>query len=230
MNDKLGPACIDLILWFEDVDWIQLIQDWQTLITGLLALAAAWMTVSQMKKQMAEDRNRHVKALDRQAWAARAQMPDALSEFAQFCRNVVLQLNNETAEMPPLPTEGIETLKLVITHIDNNASHRVFELLGHYQVHNARLNSLISSGHPLNSNSPDWTQALYDVSLLQAQVNSLYDYGRNNTEKGPEGKLTVKDIKAGMTNAIGLVAYLDNEERYKPTVDMITRIHAASVD
>lgn len=82
----------------------------------------------------------------------------------------------------------------------------------------------------MNPTSPEWAQALYDVSFLQAQVNSLYDYGRNKTESGPDGELTIDEVKTGMTNAIGMVAYLNDEERYQPTVDLITRFHAEAAN
>ncbi len=214
--------------WVYVEPFVNELKEWQTAIVGILAVVYAAKTVWQIRRQRADEKTRHQETERKKSWAARAQMPDALSEISTFCRAVVSQLDQTPLEMPPLPERAIDTLKLVIEHIAADASRRTFELLSHYQVHNARLQARISDSSEFKADSPDWENAMYDVALLQTFANSLYDYARNKADTSPTGEPDRKDLYAGLVQAVGMVKFYGDEDRFRPVVKLIEQYHPDS--
>lgn len=62
----------------------EMLSEWQTLISAVLALIAALLTAREMRKQTRGDGTLHKNELLRKRLAARAQMPDALSEVSEY--------------------------------------------------------------------------------------------------------------------------------------------------
>lgn len=114
------------------------LSEWQTLFGAVLALVAALWTVLEMRKQTRGNDTRHLNELLRKKMAARAQMPDALSEMSEYVRKSCEYLFSGAAK-PAAPLGATSTLKAVIEHVDTKEAEKTFELICWYQVQHARL-------------------------------------------------------------------------------------------
>jgi len=119
--------------------FFEFLKDWQTLLSALIALGAAWWTVSTLKLQIAGEAGRYQESLLRKKLSARAQMPDALSALCQFSEQCMKALDGRNDELPPRAGAAIDVLKSAIQFIDDQAASKVFELVSFYQVHSARI-------------------------------------------------------------------------------------------
>lgn len=123
--------------------------EWQTLVGALLAMLAAWLTIRVMRRQMQAEADRHDKAVRRKGLAARAQMPDALSELGLFVRGCAEHLTGRIGSLPSEPVTATTALKQVIEFIEDGAAARTFELVSWYQVLRSRMSHDIpQSGQP----------------------------------------------------------------------------------
>ncbi|MBO6676007.1 MAG: hypothetical protein JJ908_13120 [Rhizobiales bacterium] len=170
-----------------NVDWF--VHRYQTLIGALIALGAAILTIRVMRDQARQDQRRHMAEVARKRKAARARMPDALSELTSYQHEVAEFLvgSKETVTSPDI---AIQTLKGVIEFIDDEASARVFELVSFYQVHQARL----SSGQPEYQH--ERTQRMLDLARLRALTDSLYDYARERSDTIIPKKISTEAVRS----------------------------------
>lgn len=136
---------------------------WQTLVGALIALFAALWTISVMRRQMKVETARHHDTERRKLMAARAQMPDALSELGAYVRDCGARLIDAAQALPEEPTSAIATLKEVIEFIEDSAAERTFKLVSWYQVFRART----VDGLPTPQQS-EFSERMYDTALLQA--------------------------------------------------------------
>ncbi len=195
-------------------------KDWQTLIAGLIALLAALLTIRAMRLQAKGDQERHLDLLDRKEMASRARMPDALSGMGEHVRRIGSYLAGEVAELPDTPINSISALKEVIEHIDNDAAQRTFELVSWYQVLRARVSSDAATLRE--------EETLYDLVLLQAYVNSLYDYARNEKPKGPNSDPSVEEMSNAVKNAFDISFRSKNGKTFDDLQELIERRHPKS--
>ena len=139
-----------------------------------------------MRRQMEADAGRHAAMLKRKEMAARAQMPEALSDLCVYSRGV-FKCIVEQLDVPDAPSSAISALKSAIEHIEQSGAIRTFELVSWLQVQSSRL-----------TDSPrrigDKVDLLYDIVLLQAYVNSLFDFARNETQTVFTSKPTQLDM------------------------------------
>lgn len=170
------------------------IKEWQTLISAIIALIVALLTILVMWHLGRKDARRHAELLRRKGFAARAQMPDALSQLCRFSEQCMAFLNGKASNLPPRATEPITTLKSVIEYIGDEAAQRTFELVSFYQVYNARIHSY---RRKQNDGGPEHAQQYYDTALLRYYIDRLYEYARNESETIP-GDPTRKDMYSGL--------------------------------
>lgn len=193
---------------------------WQTLVGALLALAAAWWTIGVMRKQMKDETDRHNDALRRKQMAARAQMPDALSELGVYVRGCAARLIGTSDALPAEPTAAITALKQVIEFINDGAATRAFELVSWYQVFRARMSHDIPA--PDRAEFPD---RMYDVALLQAYINSLYEYARNEEKDVDASAPSQEEMENALKNAFTLIHMVQHEDLYTGVKATIARRH-----
>jgi hypothetical protein len=196
------------------------ISEWQTLISAILALIAALWTVHEMRKQTRGDETRHENELLRKKLAARAQMPDALSEMSGYvresCRYLVCGEKKPTA-----PVGATNTLKTVIEHIDTKEAEKTFDLVSWFQVQHARL---------MGSQKPkaiETAEMLYDAALLQAKVNRLFDYARNETEEVRPEKPSQEEMIGSLKSAVTVQVWAMRNDDFAETVNIIKRRHVS---
>ena len=192
-------------------------KDWQTLIGALIALCAAYLTIRQMRRQAEDDTQRHENLFNRKKMASRARIPDALSGICQYAEETGRFLTGQINDMPEAPIPSIETLKQVIEHIDDDAAERSFELMSWYQVQRARLQGYSDPQHDVGP--------LYDIVLLQAYVNSLFDYGRNEAKSVPVEPPTRDEMKTAKNNVFELHYVMAHEEQFTHLDERILKRH-----
>lgn len=199
------------------------LKDWQTLLGALIALAAAILTIRVMHRQATGEERRHKKQLRRKEMAARAQMPDALSELSAYVLATGECLTGQSQEVPTAPTLGITTLKEVIEHIDDKAAQRTFELVSWYQVQRVRM-----IAEPPPQNEPNRGDRFYDAVLLQAYVNSLFEYARNEEPSAPTANPSWEEMDTARKNTFTLRYTVQNEQMFEGLQQIIARRHEDS--
>lgn len=216
-----------MIEWAYFSSAIEAIKGWQTLITGILALIAAYATIRVIHHQIALQKKQFEDIQERKRWAARARIPGALSEISSFTRNVASNILSEIAICPTEPTHAIETLINSMPYQEKNAANKIALLVEHYQVHNARFKSHIAPEQNRHIGQVQKSDMLYDTALLHAYTNSLFEYGRRESEIGPTEDPTCDEIFSGLTNAIGLINIVREDPVYLGAVKIVNRLHSA---
>lgn len=200
-------------------DWVFA---WQTLVGAVIALIAALWTIGVMRKQMKDETTRHNDAQRRKRLAARALMPDALSELGAYVRGCAARLMGSAEALPEEPTHAISSLKGVIEFIDDDAAQRTFDLVSWYQVFRARMSHEIPT--PGNAAFPD---RQWDAALLQAYINSLFEYARNEDDEVDTSKPSREEMVEALKNAFTLVHMVQHEDHYVEVKKIIERRHEA---
>lgn len=193
---------------------------WQTLVGALVALLAALLTIKVMRRQMRADADRHSDSLRRKQMAARAQMPDALSELSAYARGCGAWLVGGAPELPEEPSSAVAELKEVIEFIEDSAAERTFQLVSWYQVFRAR--SMPDVPAP---QSAQFRDRMYDTVLLQAYINSLFDYARNEADKVDTSMPSSEGMHNALTNAFTLDHVVRHSEMYDGVREVIERLH-----
>jgi hypothetical protein len=194
------------------------LSEWQTLIGAILALGAALWTVREMRKQTRGDETRHTNELLRKKMAARAQMPDALSELSEYVRGSCRYLVSDEAK-PTAPIAGTSTLKAVIEHIDTKEAEKTFDLVSWYQVQHSRL---------MSSKSPkviETAEMLYDAALLQAKIDRLFDYARNEEEEVRPEKPSQEEMISSLKTAVTVKVWAMKKDDFAGVIEIIKRRH-----
>lgn len=150
---------------------------YQTLISGLLALAAAALTVRYLKLQINEERLRHENAVQAKSRAARIALPDALSAISGYTNSCIeyLKVGSEH-ELPVLSEDAVSALKISVEFVEGNAAEIIVELLKFLQITRARLEY-----HRVRF-GPENVERAYEIVFLRALNDSLYDFGRGDTQ------------------------------------------------
>ncbi|RWA84903.1 hypothetical protein [Mesorhizobium sp.] len=173
-----------------------------------------------MRDQMQAETDRHHDAQRRKRLAGRAQMPDALSELGAYLRGCAAYLTSEVDALPVEPTGAISALKEVIEFIDDGAAERTFELVSWYQVFRARM--------PHGIRAPDkaeFADRQWDAVLLQAYVNSLFEYARNEADDVDTSKPSREEMIDALKNVFTLVYMTQHEEHFVQVKKIIERRH-----
>ncbi|MCC4246868.1 hypothetical protein [Stappia indica] len=199
----------------------EFIKDWQTLIGAILALLAAHWTVKTIKRQMNQEDIRNKEIMSRKAMAARSYMPDALSDLSRYARASGSYLANQSGPPPTPPTEAISALKQAIEHIDTDAAERVFQLISWYQVQCARTTNDKRTQQKLEEHA-------YDIVLLQAYTNSLFEYARNEIQEIKYAKPTRAEMDTAKLNTFDVIHRAQHQEAFHILDDVIARRHSNS--
>ncbi|ACM35477.1 hypothetical protein Avi_0672 [Allorhizobium ampelinum S4] len=148
--------------------------------------------------------------------AARAQMPDALSEMSSYIRDATAHLVNGS-EIPGAPVSALTTLKTVIEHIDTEYAEKTFQLESWYQVQHARFINTT------NRNAHDTAEQLFDAALLQAHVNRLFNYARNEKEDAGPKNLCREDLIDSLKSAVSLPVWAARHGEFPDVIEIINR-------
>ena len=204
--------------------------EWQTLIAGTIALVAAWLTIRTIKNQIRlqksqidDEKRRHADVQRSKMWAARAELPDALSALCNYSERCVRHLMGADGldQMPDTAADAISVVKSCVEYIDSESAKKLFELIVHYQIHNSRLSDYRRTDNPTEN-----AERMYDTVYLRAPVNRLFEYERNNVEVVPNAELSHEDVMSALRICVGLSEYYSDEAIYASVIEIIDRRHS----
>jgi hypothetical protein len=174
-------VCLDLPNAIQIGQWLF---NWQTLISGILALVAALWAGCNINKQN----------------AARATLPLTLSGLAQVVEKLLLDLSQERLVLPedgivrkfkppPVPMDAIPELQQIILSTDNPSVIKpIREIIIQMQTLWTRFAvsphpdpHINDTGGPKPIN--DW---IIQAAKVYALIVSLFDYARGRSQNGPE--------------------------------------------
>lgn len=205
---------------------IDFLDRWQTLLTGLLALIAAWWTVKEIRRQielqkhqLKIDEKRHAEVRERRSLIGRAQLPDALSRLGDYTAHCLQYASGELTQAPSRPDEAVSTIKAAIEFVDAEAAEQLLELTKFYQIHNSRLSHFRAGNHGI-----ELTERQYDSIRLRWLADRLYGYARGNDDH--QAHRTERDQMISALHAcVGFNAYLDNEPKWARLLQHIEQRH-----
>ncbi len=194
-----------------------LAKDWQTLIAAIIASATAFFSLRPSVQQYNEQRRIEIERAKSKANQARAMMADNLSAIARYTEQVhdVLRDPNTNSQPPP-PDEVMKELRELMIDIDEAASERVRGLSYEYQVHNARLRDFLFNRGRGNREiiGAEMKEKLYDLAVLRATADSLYDYSRKRTDHGPKEPITAQNVDSGLSAAARGLPHFDRDDDF----------------
>ena len=149
--------------------------DWQTLISGVFALAAGafvWLQVLQQGHQIQTEKEKHADLMKRRERAARIRIPHALSKLSAFYEHSYSAFISNTSFKGEIEPSAVQVLMEVSEAIDEISYESVNQLVIQTQVFEAR--------HINADGSHKTSDHLYiiDLSRLKYLIDRLYDYGR----------------------------------------------------
>jgi hypothetical protein len=177
-------------------DWLF---EWQTLLTGILALVGAIWTVRLIREQISQVERHETDRLVRQHRAKRFLMAHSLSTSARYSERVIADLSvargmfNEDRRLagnwiPPIfPSEVIVNLAEFIETSDrSDVNALVGELIGQLQILESRLASLVEDSRVfrvgIKMNIAEYQ--IQAAKVLQI-CSALFPYCRTETENVP---------------------------------------------
>ncbi len=194
--------------------------DWQTLLAGAVAIIAATWTVKYMRRQIAAESRRHKEIRASKAFAARARLPDALSDLSGYLHETTKYLRAEaTHALPVTPDNAMEQIKSGIEFVDPQSSERLYEVAVRYQTHRVRI------GDYSQQSTANRADRLYDTTCLQALANSLFKFARNEEDIAPNAALRRRDMMEALNNVLGPGEYQRSEAEFVDVVARIDRRH-----
>lgn len=168
---------------------------WQTLISGLLALLAAYFTIRAIRHQIAQTDRIEVERTARDFDAARATLPLGLAAISRYLRQSmeigfeILEKNTSKSiaamprNYPQLPTESISFLERLISKAnDAGLSSAAARIIADIQVLAARTeDNYVDVNDPLSItfvSRLNVISTLVDAAIVSARVNRFYSFAR----------------------------------------------------
>ncbi len=192
-----------------------ILYDYQTAITGALALGAAIWTVTTIRTQIKQSNTQEIDRRHRRNRAARSMMPTALSALCDYSErsiNILLPLltkmqqkqavETETAsETPTIPSDALSTLRECIEFGEDEIERNIAALIRRLQVQHSRLR-----GIPADLLSEEKTLLpenviayVLDAVEVYARCSKLFAYARRETEVAPT-ELSEVDLVSAANN------------------------------
>lgn len=209
---------------------LKYVEQYQTLIAGVLAFVGAWWTVRKLSAQIRQSGLIENERRERSHMAARTVMPAALSEldeYASACLRFLEQFHlNPNASgvitaalnipVPSVPAETLLTLRECIQFGDQSVAELVADMISKIQIQNARL---ISTTRRLNQPGQLIVQRNIDTYVvdaleIRARAFKLLPYARRAADASPATP-TVDDIREAARLS-------DIDERRTGVYDVIT--------
>ncbi len=171
------PSCLNgLYQW---------IYQFQTLITGIIAIAAAYLTFRVVREQIKQTSDLEELRRAREEAAARAALPLALSEVAEYSLQSIRsveglrkeQAGPERPRLPQLPVSSFSVFQDVARSADREIAKQIVELLSLIQVQHSRLKGLHEGQTQIEHN---FLGAIIDAANVYCRVNVLFSYGRES--------------------------------------------------
>jgi hypothetical protein len=185
---------------FGDIILLMWVERWQTLITGLLAIVAAFIGGWFINRQVAEAKTQEGERLRRRHFSARAMAPLALSTLTEYTLGVAEALGNihgqavgggipHTAVIPTfpsLPTDVLSSFRDMVETSNEGVAGAFADILSDVQIQRARIRSLVSDIPRHTVLSLNIEQYLIDAASIHAQASALFSYARREVDGAPD--------------------------------------------
>lgn len=180
--------------------------DYQTLLTGLLALAGAWWGVRAINMQVTQEARREAERMASRRAAARATLPLSLSllcRYAEECASILKDLLDkcvdgalprtvDVKEFPDPPAEAIQAFK-EMTEVSVPADRETLAvILGEIQVQRAKISSIASGFHGMFVPVTTLEEYIIDTAEIYARSIALYKYARRKSGSIPSPLITTQ--------------------------------------
>ena len=177
--------------------------EWQTLISGILAIAAAVIAAALLHSQINQTERHEQDRRNRRLESVRASLPLVLSQICGFAREMVVQLvaarrdrpSNTTGPVegeynpPELTREIINDLRAFIEASDNAQVNALLsEIIRELQVLTSRARSLIDAADTnWNSSIPtNLDEYIVQAARLHTITGNLFEFARGEAEGPPD--------------------------------------------
>ena len=202
-------------------DFWALVKEWQTLVSGMLAIAGATIGASLLYLQLRQERRRELERRRRRHSASRSMLPLALSAITEYTESIARDLQrirtesgNQEASIgsltawkpPPIPDVQATMLTEVIESTSDEMAEVLSELIRQLQVQTSRIRSLRTraatrhhlSVHELKDN-------IRYAAKIYALSASLFPYARRESDAA-QSEITDKEKRAAL-RAFGFLSH-----------------------
>lgn len=215
----MGP--LPYVPWRVIGEWIYY---FQTLITGIVAVFAAGITVYFLQKQIKQSAEHRKDTIRRQNVSARVGMIKALSEICEYSRLSIDYVNEifslwskdhranpfePNNSCPVYPQEALDKVQLVVDGASSSDAKIIGEFVSLAQIQNVRMKKILSD---LNDNKwftmreVNFHEHLFDAIGLLKFSQRFFEYGRLQSD-------TIEDICTADEACTSLFHLnIDNEE------------------
>lgn len=160
--------------------------NWQTFNAALLAFFASWIALNIARARDERQRQRDSHQQAREYFATSALLPAAFSDLNAYFKASAAVLNHLWEEVEPKPKapepasfyRGI--FQNCIRHADANIARYLKQILVDLQIHEARLDSITSSGVVADRHS--LIVYAYALAKLKVAVDKQYSFARDEKD------------------------------------------------
>lgn len=183
-------------------DWGAFIDQWQTLISGVLAITAALIGAVLLYHQTRQVREFELHRLGRRHAAARSTLPLVLSSIMEYAQTIGRDLRRLFLaaqgdhvqrealiawEVPPVPQGETAALAGVIEAASIDVGDAIADLIGNLQVQAGRLRRLhadVAAGTADRRHIPksEIEEYIQDIADIYARCELLFDYARREAD------------------------------------------------
>ena len=195
---------------------VETLKEWQTLVGGVLAIAAAFIGGGFIYYQTAVARRHEAERVARHHAAARAVLPLALSgmvDYAEEAANALESLRSTivgrrvhghaglTFEVPRIDSSIIDRLATTIESASELVSDRIALIISEIQVLDSRLKDVADRLRPESSsilvsyNLDDYT---VNAATIYARCSELFAYARRETDDAPAVFPTADSLRTAL--------------------------------
>lgn len=196
--------------------WVAFANQWQTLISGGLAILAALIGAGFVYHQTRQARLFELDRLGRRHAAARSTLPLVLSSIMEYARAIGRDLRRLYLaapgnhiqrealiawEIPPVPQGETAALAEVIEAASNDVADVIADLLGRLQVQAGRLRGLhadVVAGTAGRRNilKSEIDEYIQDIADIHARCELLLDYARRESDTAQPMPLAADKLRA----------------------------------
>lgn len=181
---------------------IQVIQNWQDLVAGALAVLAAIGGALLLNRQIRQTEKHEQSRLKRRFNAARATLPLTLSGLCAYATSMLAELSQirrvfhylgdeqipHHFSPPPPPIELVSSLQGMIEATNqDNVVDLISEIIGEMQVLSGRVNMLtdVTEAHHVIGQAQNVDEYMLQAAKIYALASSLFEFARRENEVGP---------------------------------------------
>ena len=176
-----------------------LLERWQTLVAGLLAIAAAFVGGTYIEKEISAARELEANRNRRKFAAVRATLPLTLSAVTEYSRRSASALRSIHAhargnaiphgtplpDFPDLPIAAVSEIKETIEYADEDLYGALADLLGELQVHQSRTSHLQRNLRERANHvvmAANIEDDIIDAAEIFARAAALFDFARREND------------------------------------------------